>query len=258
VVRLACPSCGRAREIPPERIPARTFAQRCPGCGTGFEVDGEILRALGGAPPDAADRAGPADLPDPPPEPEEARERWFPAPSGGAAAALAAAAALLLWSQATRGLLAAVIDGANLLFHEAGHPVLGLLGSRFLLYLGGTLGQLAFPVAAAVAFARRRQPASFAAALVWIGVNLVNVGRYAADAEARVLPLLATDESEHDWWNLLGMLGVRHRAAGIGGAIAAAGWATQVAAPAWVAWRWLAARRAALTGSGSGGPPAGA
>jgi hypothetical protein len=80
-------------------------------------------------------------------------------------------------------------------------------------------------------------------------VNLVNVGRYAADAELRLLPLLAADEDAHDWWNLLGMMGLRHHAALIGGAIAAAGWAAQVAAPAWVAWRWFSAR-------GSGAPPA--
>lgn len=260
MARLACPSCGRAREVPDERIPARTFAQRCPGCGTRFEVDGELLRALGGASPAAPGPAGPSDPggPDRDPDLLGERERWFPAPRGAAAAALAAGTALLLWSQATRGFLAAVIDGANLLFHEAGHPIFGLFGSRFLLYLGGTIGQLAFPAVAAAVFAQRRQPASFAAALVWIGVNLVNVGRYAADAEARVLPLLAADESEHDWWNLLGMMGLRHRATLIGGAIAAAGWAAQVAAPAWVGWRWLAARRAAVTASGSGGPPAGA
>jgi len=246
VARLACPSCGRTREVPEDRIPARTFAQRCPGCGTRFEVDGELLRALATA-PGAGDPEAPAE---PPREEDRERGRRLPAPSGGAAAALAAGTAFLLWSQATRGLVASVIDGANLLFHEAGHPVFGLLGSRFLMFLGGTLGQLAFPVAAAVVFASRRQTASFAAAVVWIGLNLVNVGRYAADAELRVLPLLAADEDAHDWWNLLGMMGLRHHATLIGGAIAAAGWAAQVAAPAWVAWRWLSER-------GSGAPPAG-
>jgi hypothetical protein len=246
VARLACPSCGRAREVPEDRIPARTFVQRCPGCGTRFDVDGELLRALGGSPVPPA-----AAHPDPRPE------GLFPAPAGGAAAALAAGTVLLLWSQASGGLLASVIDGANLLFHEAGHPVFGLLGSRFLMFLGGTLGQLAFPVTAAAVFASRRQPASFAAAVVWIGMNLVNVGRYAADAQARVLPLLAADADAHDWWNLLGMMNLRHHATLVGGTIAGAGWAAQIAAPAWVAWRWLGARRRALSLPGSGEPPAG-
>ena len=166
----------------------------------------------------------------------------FPPPSGAAALALVAGAALLARSQLTHGFLAAVVDGFDLVVHEAGHPIIGLLGSRLLMFLGGTIFQLALPVAAAVAFAARRQPASFAAAVVWLGINLVNVGRYAADAEARALPLLAADADAHDWWNVLGALGLRPQASLIGGTIAAAGWALQAAAPGWVLVRWLAAR----------------
>ncbi len=147
---------------------------------------------------------------------------------------------LLAWSHLSGGPLAAVVAGADLVFHEAGHPIFGLVGSRFLGYLGGTLGQLAFPVAAAIAFLRRRRTTAVAVAIVWLGFNLVDVGRYAADASDRVLPLLAADEDAHDWWNLLGMLGLRERCEGIGGAIAALGWALWVGAPASLlvrAWR---------------------
>jgi hypothetical protein len=140
---------------------------------------------------------------------------------------------LLAASEARRGTLAAILAGADLVFHEAGHVVLGILGLRFLTLLGGALGQLAFPVVAAVIFARARRPASFAAALMWLGVNLVDIGVYAADAEVRVLPLLAPDKNSHDWWQMLGMLGIRSHAEGIGGAIQALGWAVQGAAPAW-------------------------
>jgi hypothetical protein len=164
--------------------------------------------------------------------------------------ALVVGTALLASSQLAHGFLAAVVDGFDLMVHEAGHPILGLFGSRFLMFLGGTLAQLAFPAAAAVAFATRRQPASFAVALVWLGLNLVNVGTYAADGEARLLPLLAADEDAHDWWNMLGMLGLRHQAPAIGGAIAAVGWALQAAAPGWALARWLAAR---LDAAGPGG-----
>ncbi len=178
------------------------------------------------------------------------RDRFSPS-AGWEVAALAAGTALLLWSEATRGVLAAIVDGADLVFHEAGHPIFGLLGWRFLAILGGTLGQLAFPVAAAVTFARRGRAVPFAAALVWAGLNLVNVGRYAADGEARVLPLLAPDLDSHDWWNMLGMLGVREHAPAIGGAIENAGWALQALAPAWAARRWLHARVAASPEVGS-------
>jgi hypothetical protein len=173
----------------------------------------------------------------------------FPPPSGPAALALVAGTALLARSMLANGFLAAVVDGFDLVVHEAGHPVASLLGSRFLMFLGGTLAQLAFPVAAAVAFAARRQPASFAAALVWIGVNLVNVGRYAADGQARILPLLAASAEAHDWWNMLGSLGLRDHAPAIGGAIAGLGWALLAAAPGWAVARWLATR---LDAAGAG------
>jgi hypothetical protein len=163
----------------------------------------------------------------------------FPPPSGPATLALVAATTLLARSHLTHGFLAAVVHGFDLVVHEAGHPVFGLLGSRFLMFLGGALGQLALPVTAAAIFGRRRQPASFALALVWIGLNLVNIGAYAADAEARLLPLLGADADGHDWWNMLGMLGVRAHAPAIGGAVALVGWALMAAAPAWVVARWL-------------------
>jgi hypothetical protein len=174
-----------------------------------------------------------------------AREPHLLAPRSWEAAALAAFAALLAWSHLTRGLLAAVVAGADLVFHEAGHPIFGLLGSRFLMFLGGTIAQLAIPSIAAVAFLRRRRAAPFAAALVWLGFNLVDVGRYAADAEARALPLLAPDLDSHDWWNMLGTLGVREHCEAIGGTIAAGGWLLWAGAPAWAAWRWWRSRAGA-------------
>ena len=48
------------------------------------------------------------------------------------------------------------IDGVNLLFHEAGHVFFGILGQT-MHFLGGTLGQLVFPVVTAVHF-RRDEP----------------------------------------------------------------------------------------------------
>ena len=95
---------------------------------------------------------------------------------------------------------------------------------------------------AAAVFLRRREPAAFAAMVVWLGVNLVDIGTYAADGAARALPLLAVDADSHDWWNMLGMLGLRHRAPAIGKVIQAAGWALQAAAPLWLLARWLQRR----------------
>jgi hypothetical protein len=166
----------------------------------------------------------------------------FPPPRGPAVAALLVGATLLARSQLTHGALAAVVNGADLVFHEAGHPIFGLLGWRFLMFLGGTLGQLAFPVAGAVTFARRRELVPLCVALVWLGVNLVDVGRYMADAEARALPLLTGEPGTHDWWNLLGMLGIREAGPALGGALETLGWGLWAAAPLWASAHWLRQR----------------
>jgi hypothetical protein len=166
----------------------------------------------------------------------------FPPPRGAAVAALLAGLAFLLRSERDHGFLAAVIHGADLVFHEAGHPLFGLLGWRFLMILGGTLLQLTPPLASAVIFWRRRQAASLAVVLVWLGVNLVNVGQYAADAQARALPLVNADADGHDWWNMLGALGLLEQCRAIGATIGALGWTLQLLAPAWAATLWLRRR----------------
>jgi hypothetical protein len=99
------------------------------------------------------------------------------------------------------------IDGVNLLPHEAGHPVFGFFG-EFLAVLGGTLMQLLFPLAFAAHFHRSRQPFAAAVSFAWAGESLFNVARYAADARARVLPLVGGDDAGHDWAYLLGRAGL--------------------------------------------------
>ncbi len=163
----------------------------------------------------------------------------YPPPSGAALLALLCGLALLLRSERSHGLLAAAVHGFDLVIHEAGHPLFGLFGWRFLAILGGTLLQLTPPVAAAVVFWRRGQPASVATMVTWLGVNLVNVGQYAADAEARALPLVNADASGHDWGNMLGALGLVEQGEAIGAAIGALGWTLQLLGPAWAAMLWL-------------------
>jgi hypothetical protein len=237
---IVCPACGLSRTFAAGGAPSR-FPTRCPGCGAALVADG----LLAPVPQDATSDI----FPYPPAAPAAVRtpqaDAFLPAPRAWEAVALVAFAALLAWSHLGRGMLAAILSGADLVFHEAGHPILGLLGSRFLAFLGGTIAQLALPAAAAAAFALRRRTAAFAVALVWLGFNLVEIGAYAADAMDRALPLLAPDDDAHDWWNMLGMLGVREHCRAIGGTLAGAGWTLWAAAPAWAAWRWLRARRAA-------------
>jgi hypothetical protein len=53
-------------------------------------------------------------------------------------------------------------------------------------------------------FFRNRYRAGIQAGLLWLGQNLINISVYAADARARVLPLLGGNKAGHDWHYLLG------------------------------------------------------
>jgi hypothetical protein len=128
-----------------------------------------------------------------------------------------------------------VLDDANLVFHEAGHPIFALFG-RTLGLLGGTLGQLAFPGIAAIAFWRRREPVSVAIALCWFFENFFSIGRYMADARALVLPLVGGDI--HDWNALFAQWGVLRQNLQIASAVRSLGGCGLAATWSWVAWRW--------------------
>lgn len=108
------------------------------------------------------------------------------------------------------------IDGVNLLFHEAGHVFFGILG-RTMHFLGGTLGQLVFPVATAVHFARQERWFDASICVLWLGESLMYAGIYVADANRRALPLV--NDGIHDWNWLLGRWGVLGLAEGLGTAL---------------------------------------
>lgn len=128
-----------------------------------------------------------------------------------------------------------ILDTANLAFHEAGHPLFGLVNSRLTVY-GGTLGQLVFPVVATVAFWTRREAVSCAIAAAWLNENLWNVATYMADARTQVLPLVGN--GEHDWTHIFSRWGVLHLDTGIAGVVRMIGWAGMLWAWVWLAWRW--------------------
>src|SRR5919106_2173818 len=111
------------------------------------------------------------------------------------------------------GLLLTIVDGANLIFHEAGHIILLPFG-EFLHYLGGSLMQVLIPALCAVHFWRRRQRAPSAVTIFWTGQSLTNVAIYVADARRMELPLIGGD---HDWNYLLNDLNLLNRDESIGG-----------------------------------------
>jgi hypothetical protein len=128
-----------------------------------------------------------------------------------------------------------ILDTANLAFHEAGHPLFGLLDSRLTVY-GGTLGQLVFPIVATIAFWVRREPVSCAIAAVWLNENLWNIATYMADARVQALPLVGS--GEHDWTNIFARWGVLHRDTAIAAFVRLLAWAGTLSAWGWLAWRW--------------------
>ncbi len=110
------------------------------------------------------------------------------------------------------GLLLTIIDGANLIFHEAGHIILLPFG-EFIHYLGGSLTQVAIPAICAAYFWLHHQRASSAITLFWTGESITNVAIYVADARRMELPLIGGD---HDWNYLLDRLNLLNQADGLG------------------------------------------
>ncbi len=134
-----------------------------------------------------------------------------------------------------------ILDGANLAFHEAGHPIFGLLlGERITVY-GGTLGQLVFPAVVAASFWWRRETASFAVALLWLAENFWNIARYMADARAHELPLVGG--GEHDWTEILSRWGVLVHDTGVAGFTRIIGWVLMLAVLVWLVRRRIADRQ---------------
>jgi hypothetical protein len=129
-----------------------------------------------------------------------------------------------------------LLDSVNLVFHEAGHPLFGMLGWEALTVLGGTLMQLLVPLLVLGSFWLRRDALGTACAGVWAGENLLNIARYVADARAQVLPLVGG--GEHDWADLLGRWGLLAQDTTLGQLLRGVGWLGMVACWAWLGWRW--------------------
>lgn len=100
-----------------------------------------------------------------------------------------------------------LIDGVNLIIHEAGHLIFSPLG-EFMTIAGGSLFQVAVPaIFAGYFYINKKQFSSFLV-LFWVGASLLNVSVYAADSIVMQLPLLGGDNSIHDWNYMLDRLGL--------------------------------------------------
>jgi hypothetical protein len=138
-----------------------------------------------------------------------------------------------------------LVDHANLLFHEAGHPLVGLFSQQLEPY-GGTVGQLVFPCVLAVSFWRKGQALSCAAAVIWFFENWLNIARYLADARRLELPLVGG--GDHDWNTILTRWDILQYDTRIAAALKIIAWLGMVGACVWVGWRaWQDLRRATAT-----------
>lgn len=99
----------------------------------------------------------------------------------------------------------------NLPFHEAGHVFFMPFG-RFMMFLGGSLGQILMPLICLFTFLfKTRDPFGSSVALWWTAENFMDLAPYINDARALDLMLLGgvtgKETDGHDWENILGMLG---------------------------------------------------
>ncbi|HEV7681248.1 MAG TPA: hypothetical protein VGO68_03935 [Pyrinomonadaceae bacterium] len=95
-----------------------------------------------------------------------------------------------------------LIDGVNLLIHEAGHLIFRLFG-EFMTIAGGSLFQVIMPALFVGYFCYQRNFYSASLVLFWVGESILNVSVYAGDAATLQLPLLGGEGTLHDWNYLL-------------------------------------------------------
>lgn len=100
-----------------------------------------------------------------------------------------------------------LLDNIDLVIHEAGHFFFSIFG-KFIHTLGGTLMQIILPSIIAGYFFRNNYRTGVQFGLLWLGQNFINISVYAADAQARRLPLLGGNKVYHDWHYLLGEVGI--------------------------------------------------
>ncbi|MDC0357885.1 hypothetical protein OAO01_03645 [Oligoflexia bacterium] len=111
-------------------------------------------------------------------------------------------------------LIPSAIGWVNVIIHETGHMVFGLLGYGIGV-AGGTLAQLLAPLAVSFSALRQRMPIAIAVCVVWLGQNFIQISPYIADARERKVdffqwwaafggPIMETgSKTHHDWYIML-------------------------------------------------------
>ena len=173
--------------------------------------------------------------------PTLALDDWKPVSRLGALISISFYILFLLYA-ALSGPHFLILDYANLMIHEAGHPLFGMLSggadSGFgytLTILGGTLLELIVPLACAAYFFFQRQAYGAAFCSFWFFENFLYVGVYMSDARTASMPLVGGDES--DWTVLFTQWNLMLRDQQIAHTTRAIGWLGMLASVAWFAYR---------------------
>ena len=113
-----------------------------------------------------------------------------------------------------------IFSGITLAIHELGHVIFGPFG-EWLAVAGGSITQLAAPLAVAAIMLRQRDYFGVAVGGAWLSMSLSNLAVYVADARAEALPLysLGGGDPIHDWNYLLGSLHLLPRDTAIAGGV---------------------------------------
>jgi hypothetical protein len=114
---------------------------------------------------------------------------------------------IIVWLLINNGKFIFILDHFNLLIHEGGHGIFRIFG-KFIYTLGGSLMQTLIPCLFIFYFYTNKKIFSTQISFIFLGQNLLNVSRYAADAKAQALPLLGGNKVYHDWNYLLNQLGI--------------------------------------------------
>lgn len=135
--------------------------------------------------------------------------KWAEGRAWPARALLLVVLAYLGWRHLTEPEYGGVFGGLTLGVHELGHLVFSPFG-EWLATAGGSLMQVAAPIAIAYGFLRQRDYYAIAVAGAWEGMSLSNLATYIADARAEELPLVSpfSGDPQHDWSYLLGSVGL--------------------------------------------------
>lgn len=109
---------------------------------------------------------------------------------------------IIIWLIYNNGDFIPLLDHFTLLIHEGGHGIFKIFGS-FIYTLGGTLMQILIALLFIFYFYTNKKNFGVQISLVFLGENLLNISKYASDAQAQRLPLIGGNKVYHDWNFLL-------------------------------------------------------